>query len=220
MGLVVEYRLSNPLLRRARRAVPEVEIRIEDEYREAGESPTVVFWATGDAAEVGRFETELSSDPTIENVEALAKVPDGRLFRTSVTPDGVVGMTYLKAVTLDITFLEITAKGDEMQYRAHVPGREALSEYCALCEDRDLSFELLGLYRSNTTDEQTEVSQRVTPRQEDALLHALEEGYFSVPRHTSLEDLAASFGISDQAMSALLRRGQTNLIEDSLADAE
>jgi hypothetical protein len=59
----------------------------------------------------------------------------------------------------------------------------------------------------------------LTDRQREALRVALETGYFSVPRETSLEDLAKRLDVSDTAASQRLRRGVENLIADRFGDA-
>ena len=56
----------------------------------------------------------------------------------------------------------------------------------------------------------------VTPPQREALILAIQRGYFSVPKETSLEQVASELGISQQALSERLRRGTRTLIEDAV----
>lgn len=58
----------------------------------------------------------------------------------------------------------------------------------------------------------------LTDRQREALRTALETGYFSVPRQTSLDALSDRLGISDAAASQRLRRGVESLLVDYFGD--
>lgn len=55
-----------------------------------------------------------------------------------------------------------------------------------------------------------------TDEQQETLLTALELGYFEIPRETSLEEVANVMNISTDAVSEQLRRGQANLVHDTM----
>jgi len=213
MSLIAEYTLSNPILREARRAVPAVELKIEDEQLCSGEQPRLIFWAAGDESDLEAFLIEARDDPSVTDFEILSKISGNCLFRVTPSPDAQRGVTYPDAIESDITFLEITAQGASVTYRALVPERDALFEYRKRCEERDLSFELRRLYRSETLDTD---GYGLTDRQREVLRRALERGYFEVPRAVSTRELAEEFGISSQALSALLRRGQSTLVKNTI----
>ncbi|WP_255568302.1 helix-turn-helix domain-containing protein [Salinarchaeum sp. IM2453] len=54
--------------------------------------------------------------------------------------------------------------------------------------------------------------QNLTDKERDTLETAIEDGYFSSPRDTSLEDLAEEFEISKAGASKNLRRGQRKVL--------
>ena len=56
----------------------------------------------------------------------------------------------------------------------------------------------------------------VSEKQREALVLALEMGYFEIPREATLEAVAERLDISTKAASERLRRGQTNLLNDTL----
>lgn len=56
----------------------------------------------------------------------------------------------------------------------------------------------------------------LTPDQRDALVAALDAGYYDIPRDATGKDLAEQLGMSPQALSELLRRGTANLIDAML----
>lgn len=217
MAPVVEFTLSNPILQETREALPEVPIWIEDEHVSPEGSPEIVLLVTGSDSDVERFKERLSTDPSITDYEFLSKYGNGDLIKIVLSEDGFRGMTYPIAVGLNITFLEVKAQGKKMRYRAQMPTLEALSKYRSHCADRDLDFQLINISQGESIEER---GYGLTSRQRDVLLHALEKGYFEVPRQTSLEDLADEFDISDQALSALLRRGQKQLLRRTIGAEE
>lgn len=60
----------------------------------------------------------------------------------------------------------------------------------------------------------------LTPSQQEALAVALEQGYFDVPRTTTLVEIAERLGVSDQAVSERLRRGEKHLLRRALSSVE
>lgn len=214
MSLIAEYELSNPILQETRRALPDLLFSVEDEHLSAEEVPKLVFWMQGPEEDLEQFEELFPDDPTVESHERLADLGQRRLYRMTLSEAGLVGMTYLEAIELGITFLDIRGSGKGIHYRAQIPSRETLSAYQQLCEDRELNFRLVSLYRGEGAGGD---SYGVTTRQREVLRTALEAGYFDVPRQATLEDLAEEFGISGQALSALLRRGQANLLRRTIA---
>lgn len=65
-----------------------------------------------------------------------------------------------------------------------------------------------------------ETAAGLTDNQREALLFALEAGYFEEPRDVTLGEVATGLGISQPAASGLLRRGVKRLIVSSLIDEE
>lgn len=215
MSFIAEYTLSNPILYETRETVPEVTVEVEDEQPALKSDSRLTLWARGQESELDRFFQELPHDPSIADFETLATLSERRLFRITLSPEGERGLTYIDAIELGITFLEIKAMGTTMEYRAQVPSREALSSYRDRCDERDLPFTLHRLYR---TDAEASAKYDLTSRQRDVLHRALEQGYFEVPREISAEELAEEFEISSQALSALIRRGQKALVRSTIAN--
>lgn len=58
----------------------------------------------------------------------------------------------------------------------------------------------------------------LTDQQEELLRAALREGYFSVPRHTTLVTLAEQQGISDKEASRELRTGVATVLSEMVDD--
>lgn len=209
MTLIVEFVLGSPILREASK---EIERRtIEDITQPATEPAKVIFWAYGDAFEA--FESGLDADETVDEYSMIDETADRRLYRVTLSDRGMECLTYPLAAEHDITFLDVTGF-EETEIRARVPSREALAAYRDGCREKDIPFRLRRMYKEEPVD-----SDRygLSDRQRTALLAALEAGYFAVPRDTTLSAVASKLDISDQALSARIRRGQANLLRNTIA---
>lgn len=216
MSFIAEFELSNPLLRATVQAVPEMTIQIEDEILPGQQGPLkLVVWAFGD--DFDAFEAALGADPTVDSFALLFEAAERHHYRINLSEEGTRYVTYQSAVRADISFLEVTRTVDGIQIRASVPSRDALFTYRDWCRENDIQFRLRSIYREENFDE----SQfGITRRQYDALRAAFREGYFEVPRETTLAELADELGISDQALSARLRRGHANILRNTIGDED
>ncbi|WP_135826472.1 helix-turn-helix domain-containing protein [Halorussus ruber] len=215
MGFIAEYTLSNPILQETRRRVPDVTFEVEDEQPVSGDPSRLIFWARGAEESLERVFRVLPDDPSLTDFEVLSDVPERRLLRVALSSEGERGLTYVDAMEFGITLLSIELNDHGVEYRAQFPNREALSNYRRRCEERELSFKLRRLYRG---EDDEAAGYGVTPRQREVLFRALERGYYEVPRETSTKALADEFGISSQALSALLRRGHEALLRSTIAE--
>ncbi|MFC4543786.1 helix-turn-helix domain-containing protein [Halosolutus amylolyticus] len=209
MTLIVEFVLGSPILREAS---TEIERRkIEDITQPATGPAKVIFWAFGDAFDA--FESGLDADETVDTYSMIEATGDRRLYRVTLSDRGMESLTYPLAAEHDITFLDVTGF-EETEIRARVPSREALVAYRSVCQEKEIPFRLQRIYQ----EEPVEADRYgVTDRQRAALRAALEAGYFDVPRDATLSTVAATLDISDQALSARLRRGQANLLRNTIA---
>lgn len=210
MSLIVEYELRTPILRHAADAIGE--LRLEELYGIESGTAKLLFWAIGD--EIESFESALAADPSVAEYTALDDAPDRTLYSVVLTDAAADKLTYPIAAELDIAILEIELV-DEAVVRARVPSRDALFAYRQRCLEKGVGVRLRRIYREQEPDVDP---YGVTDSQREALLAALEDGYFEVPRDATLSAVAAELDISDQALSARLRRGQATLLRHTLAD--
>ncbi|MFC7079793.1 helix-turn-helix domain-containing protein [Halorussus caseinilyticus] len=213
MSFVAEFVVSSPILRETRKVVPEMTFETEDVRRMPDSSQKFVFWASGD--DFDAFESGVEDDPTVADYCLLADLGDRRLYRVTLSESVAERMTHSVAVERDITFLDVTADTTESRVRARVPNRDALCAYRDACREMGFPFRLVGIYDESETNADGQQYGVTTPQRE-ALVCALAAGYFDVPRRTTLTELAEDLGISDQALSARLRRGQASLVENAL----
>ncbi|AGB32067.1 bacterio-opsin activator HTH domain-containing protein [Natrinema pellirubrum DSM 15624] len=208
MVLIVEFEIGTPILRRTVDAVSRIDV--EEIYQSETGSTKLVCWMYGDDLE--GVEPALADDTTVAAVSLLEDPGDRRLYSVTLSERGQAHLTYPTAAEYDIGYQEITVT-EETSIRARVPTREALFAYRDVCREKEIPFRIQRIF-----EESAAAGDRygITERQRKALIVALEEGYFDVPRETTLSAVAAKLDISDQALSARLRRGQANLLRNTI----
>jgi predicted DNA binding protein len=83
-----------------------------------------------------------------------------------------------------------------------------MNRYFDRCAEYEVNFELAHLTEYRRGD-----ASVLTDAQREALLTALEMGYYEVPRAVDLDDVGDRLGITSTAASERLRRGERRLIE-------
>lgn len=209
--LVVEFQIDSPFLREALAAAPEATVTPEELYR-TEDRGVVHFWLEDCDRET--FEDGLAVDPTVTDAVTLAETETRWLYRVACTDYGWQVVTFPSWSELDIVFLAATASHEGWDVRLRMPDRTALKEYRAVCEERDLDFQLQALYEER--EAVTGADAQLTTDQREALVTAYRLGYFQVPRRASLTEVAEPFDISPQALSERLRRGTSTLVRASL----
>ena len=171
--------------------------------------------ATGDEQALDGLDEVLAADPTVESIERIATMNDGRLYRVEWVDS--VETTIHHLLEDGATILEATTVDEQWQLRSLFPDRDSLSRTYEHCEERGLSVTVDRIY------ELTDVRHQqfgLTTQQHETMLAALEHGYYDVPREASLTDLAEQLDVSHQALSERLRRGHGNLVKHALGASE
>jgi predicted DNA binding protein len=192
------------------------EIQIEIKRVVAGtEHVTPYFWAYD--GDFDTFEEGLRNDQTIRDILTLEEDGnDERLYRVmwqSEKPNLLTAASDAKA-----TVLEAVSHGEAWELKILFPNRDALSEFHDYCLSNDFSFHLDRVYHAENPQERA--VYEVTDVQQEALVAAYDADYFDVPRDTTLTELADQLDISRNALSARLRRGQRNLLSNTLVHEE
>lgn len=185
---------------------------------------TPYFWASG--GDFSAFDEALREDDMVLDVltleehdetEEAAQETEERFYRVvweSDVPNLIEGVSDAKATVLEAQ----TAEGRQWEVRVLFPDEEALSTFNEYSLEHDLSYEPRRLYRPEKPADSA--SYGVTDAQQEALEAAYHGGYFEVPRETSLTELASTLDISRNALSARLRRGHRNVLENTLIHEE
>jgi len=193
------------------------EVRIEIKRVVAGtEDVTPYFWAYGEKLE--SFDTSLRSDASISNMIILEEEEDDeRFYRVNWdkhAPNLLTAISDAKA-----TILEAVSDDDRRwELKMLFPERESVTEFHEYCRENDIEFDLVRVYQPENPQETAQYG--VTEDQQEALEAAFSGGYFGVPRDETLAEVADRIGISRNALSTRLRRGQRNLLANTLVHEE
>ncbi|MFW5922593.1 MAG: helix-turn-helix domain-containing protein [Halodesulfurarchaeum sp.] len=113
-----------------------------------------------------------------------------------------------------VNLLDARGLAESWTFELRFQDHDSLSIFQEHCVEHDVPIDVRRLY--NPTKPEVGPWYGLTPPQRTALTRAVEDGYYSIPRHISTKELATQFEISDQAMTERLRRAIRNLVAATL----
>ncbi|MBV0903433.1 helix-turn-helix domain-containing protein [Haloarcula salina] len=161
------------------------------------------------------FERAVESSKYVERLHALDIIEDSALYRVEWA-DHVESLIYGMAET-QATILE--ARGNEQWFfRIRFDDHSGLTDFHNFCMDHGIVFQLERVY---TLAEEYGSGHKfdLTEAQRRTLQKAVEGGYFEVPRGTTLGELGAELGISEQSVSENVRRAANKVLTSVMFDA-
>ena len=171
------------------------------------------FRVTG-SADLDAFERAARADSAVTRLVALDRGSQP-LYRIAWHDPPPCPALYRS----DLLIERMEGTPDGWSFRLCAHDDEALRSLQADCRERGRPFDVRRLDRSADDHDEAD-PYGLTPKQRVVLVAAAEAGFFAIPRETTLAALAAALGISDQAVSELLRRAQWNLLQATvLADS-
>ena len=186
--------------------VPDVEIELE-RIVPLQEAIIPLFWISG--GETAEIEAILRDHHGTETIEELTSAEERTLFEVHWTPE--INGLIQALIDTRAKILEATGTADSWDFRLRFSAHEDLSAFnMALTED-GIHVTLRHIYNPTLPEESS-----LSPEQRDALLTAHRQGYFEVPRRTTLTELADTVEISDSALSQRIRRATDTLVEQTL----
>lgn len=170
------------------------------------------LWVSG--GDFDRFEAEIEGSEHVRSIRALDRVGDTVLYRIE-WDEAIESLIHGMAET-DATILE--AFGNEQwKFRIRFADHAGLTDFHNYCLDHDIVFVLDRVY-TLTEDHRGGIAFDLTEPQREALVRAVEGGYFEVPRGITLGDLAADLDISQQAASERVRRAADKVLRAVLLE--
>ncbi|GGM31718.1 helix-turn-helix domain-containing protein [Haloarcula argentinensis] len=182
---------------------------------EAGTDPTSgKFFYHIESSDFQQFEDGLRNDSTIGKFERVIETRDDEAIYSFEYTDKA---KILSPVISDANgvILDMANDGSAWILTTWMPERTALARLWDYAQANDIDIDLL---RVNEYASLGNTDAGLTDSQREALLVALERGYFEEPRNATLGDVAADLEISQPAAGGLLRRGIKRLIISSLRD--
>lgn len=188
-------------------SVPEVAFECERVVDHADDVTMPLVWAR--EAEGRQVYRALRRDESTESVTPLADFGDQQLFRVTWTP-GV--QEALKLLTDSAgSILDVRGDDHSWQFRVFYPNRRSVSIVNGGSDE--ISF---AMNRVGHLEQKSAVRYGLTDKQHEALRIGWNQGYFDVPRRIGIEELSGDLGVTHQAVSERLRRGQATLIKEAL----
>lgn len=192
--------------------VPDVEF---ESVRFAVHSSTCTMpFLWGSTSHPDRLDAALQEDPSTANVECLSK-DDGRGLYSIDWTERAACLIDAFAET-DGSVLDVRGTSDQWTFQILFPDRETASEtFQTWCDDGIAP----SLSRISNLSCREGDKGGLSATQHNTIVHAFQTDYYSVPRGTTLEELATEFDVSHQALSERLRRGHAHLVEQMLSES-
>lgn len=193
--------------------VSEIEIEAERIAAHSTEWTMPCLWVAH--PDFDRVDDILREDPSVDSIVETYEFDEEKYYQLDWS-DSVVDRinAYLDQ---EASLLDAKASDEGWQVRIRFASRSQFDTFCSQLDERDEGYELLELVKPGASRQSV---GQLTPRQRDALVTAMEYGYYKIPREISADDLAAKLDISQQALSERLRRATENLIDARLTTAD
>ena len=182
---------------------------------EAGTDPTSgKFFYRVESSDFRRFEDGLRDDHTIGEFERVIESRNEKAIYSFEYTDEAKTISPIISSANGV-ILDMKNEGVGWILTIWMPDRKNLAPLWDYAKQHDIDIELL---RVNEYASLENTDAGLTDSQREALLVALDTGYFDDPRKATLSEVAADLDISQPAASGLIRRGTKRLIVSSLLD--
>ncbi len=172
------------------------------------------FWKETDG-DREHFERQVRADDRVQSLTDL----DGRVGARLYYIEWAVDINGLLSALHDHDILvekgRSNADGDRWMFHVRAWDRAELSSFQRTCLDNDVPVDIQRMqHNPDGTHLESVPKRRLTAKQREAVLTALREGYFDIPRGVSQTDIAEQLGISRQSFARRLKRAQRTVFED------
>lgn len=212
MSVILEFTVDNDqfMLGHVLSGPPSMDIELE-RIVPTGDAIMPFLWVEGDDYEA--FNEKVLASDSVDDLVALDNVEDGTLYRITWRGDHkdiIRGITEAEG-----TVLEAFNTDDGWEFHIRFNDHDRLSKFYNYCTDQNIGIHITRTY---TLTERTESVKQfdLSNEQREALILALRDGYFDTPSQVSLSELADELGITQQAISNRIRRGNKQVLSESL----
>ena len=190
-------------------ATPSIVCEVEQVIASSGYR----LWLAGvDRSEI---EPALEAAPSVAAHTSVLDGEDRWLYEVEFTDDAVNVFELLAEETG--TVLAASAGEGRWHLSVRFADRDDVSRVYDRLVDQGVTTNLVRL--TDITEERSS-GYGLTPKQYETLVAAHEYGYFTIPRETSMQELADQLGVSHQALSERLRRAYRALVATELNTTE
>ncbi len=170
------------------------------------------FWVRG--AETEDVEAAFEQHPGVSSIQLVDSIGDEYLMRAE-WDEAYFGILSALAKANVVVLAGIGTK-DEWRFEVRGENRETIADFREYCQESDIPIAITAVHAMLPIQGE---GYELTETQREALVLAYERGYFDTPRETSLEEIAAELGITQQSLSSRLRRGHRRLIGAALSSS-
>ncbi|WP_436922885.1 helix-turn-helix domain-containing protein [Halosimplex amylolyticum] len=211
MSVIVEFTLADEefLLGQVLADPPDMHVELE-RIVPTGGALIPFLWVQSEDHEA--FEQQVSDSEHVASFTALDRMDKWVLYRMDWKPGQQDVLEAFEAS--DAAVLEAYGNGG-WTFRLRFPTHDKVSQFYNYCMEQDIP---ITIERSYTLTERSDVAQQfgLSTEQREALVLALRRGYYDTPSEVTLDDLARDLGISQQALSNRIRRGNKQVLEKIL----
>jgi predicted DNA binding protein len=174
------------------------------------------FWVENHEEGFATFEERVRNYDAVASLTALDGHTNKMLYRIEWA--GQIDGLLEAFRTFDMAIEAATGTADEWQFRVFYEDHGTLSEFRQYCVDHEIPLTVERVYNPPPLDDDT--AYDLTSDQLEAIRLAFDEGYFDIPRQTTMTDMGDELGISRQAVSNRLRRGIVQLLDHTIDGRE
>jgi len=178
----------------------------------AGDSLMPFFWVKG--GNTHTLKRDVAKSDLITNFVIVDQIEDNLLYRVDW-----LGEYENLVEAIDVnegTILEARRDG-RWFFQLRFVDHQNLADFYNFCSANDLDIHVDRVYTLTEESLQGRVFD-LTNEQREALVLAVERGYFATPREASMDALADELNITQQAFSDRLRRGNEKVLQNVLIE--
>lgn len=176
----------------------------------AGRRAVPYFWVYN--ADFAAFEERVLREPTVDAIEVIDSFEDRVLYTIDWAAENDAVFRTIRSVEAYV--LSATGTSDNWEFELRFPSRDAMSTFQTTCGDHGIAFDVRRVYNPGEPSQGPWFG--LTDPQREALVLAVERGYYDIPRTCTTVELADELGISDQAVTERLRRAINTLTTNTV----
>lgn len=187
----------------------EATVELESQVPVPGSSTTFV-WISG--ANHDALATGIGAHPTVRAVEHVESLRDRSLYAL----DWAVEYDHFFRALREHAVQVLSAKrvGTGWRFTLRSLTHRSLLRFQDYCEDARIGLDVARIYEMS--EAQPERPFGLSRPQREALVLAVREGYYDIPRGCNTADIAELLSISDQAVTERLRRAIATLTRNTV----
>lgn len=211
--VLTRYEVEIPELSHLSEAVSDVTIELVDVRTDPRGRYHSILCMTGNSHEL--LTRAVGADPSTIDHRVLESDDNRCLVDVELAPRSPSVEAYRLLTECGGILIKAVSDSRHWQVTAYFSSSDEASSYFQRLEETELRPLSISVESEHGVCE-FRSGPAVTAPQREALIMAIQRGYYSVPKETSLEQVASELGISQQALSERLRRGTRTLIEDAV----